>query len=318
MKIKELSLWLFFLLLCFGAGYYKGSAPSDSGSSFLGGPTEVEILLTDEMLFPVNIRETLQKKLNIQIKTLIVHDREEFAIRTITSPGYHLALIPEHWLEPANLAHQMSNLNPLMDLISDRISADFLKLSAEKIYSAPLFWMVTSLKKKNEGLSPVPLIPKKFYFLKDWDQLTTKSADLGLDLKSISPWDFFKPYPPLTAGTIYEVTHLDSSLSLATSQLTNSDLNYSSLYIWSLCTPRHSPSRKLTLKLIEALSESDLQLKWLEQIPLASTLKKLNEASLPRNKKAIFIRDMDLSHLKKPRNLSLEQLKQIKIDLSRN
>ena len=142
---KELALWLFFLMLCFGAGFLKGNATADLGSSFFGGPTEVEILVTDEMFLPADIRQELEKKLNLQIKISVVHDREEFNIRTITSPGYHLALVPDHWITPANLAHQMSNINPLIPLLSQRISADFLQTSQQKMYGAPIYWMVTQL-----------------------------------------------------------------------------------------------------------------------------------------------------------------------------
>ncbi len=311
MRLKELSLWLLFLVLCFSAGYFKGQLPSDAGSSFFGTPVEVEILITDEMFLPSDVRIHLQKKLNIQIKTLIVKDREEFNIRTITSPGYHLALIPDHWIEPANLASQMSNLNPLIELMNERVSFDFLKMSRQKMYGVPLYWILTNLYQSSGLKINEPL--NNFYFLKDWDEITNKILVLNLDKKNISPIELFSTNQNSKEVSeqkgVYEISHLDKDNS---NKLISTDLKYTSLYLWSLCTPRHSPSRKTTLKLIKALTEPDLQLMMIEKMPLATTLKTLDKTAIGRDKKALSIRDLDLSHLKKPQILSLEKLKKVK------
>ena len=309
---KELALWLFFLMLCFGAGFLKGNATADLGSSFFGGPTEVEILVTDEMFLPADIRQELEKKLNLQIKISVVHDREEFNIRTITSPGYHLALVPDHWITPANLAHQMSNINPLIPLLSQRISADFLQTSQQKMYGAPIYWMVTQLYQTSGTTVPAP--SKKYYLLKDWDELTTKISELHLSADQVQPTEFFKAISELNVGgSVFEISHLDQE---ASKKLTPGPFAFTSLYVWSLCTPRHSPSRKITLKLIEALTAPELQLKLISRLPIASTLKSLDQESLERSKKSLALRDLDLSHLRKPKSLSLEDLKQFKIDHS--
>ncbi len=311
---KELALWLFFLMACLGAGYLKGNSASDAGTSFFGGPTEVEILLSSDLLLPLSIRQELERKLNIQIKVLIVHDREEFNIRSITSPGYHLALVPDHWIGPANRAHQMSNLNPLKDFLSERISADFLQTSQAKIYGAPIFWMVTHLYESPHESAPRASanLGKIFYFLNDWDYFTTKASELNINSGQLRPLEFFKPLASFNSpDSVFEISHLDEDVK---NKLSPSNYDFTSLYVWSFCTPRHSPSRKITLKLIEALTEADLQMKWVTLLPLASTLKTLDDRSFPRNKKSIYVRDLDLSHLRKAKSLSLEELKQVKID----
>ncbi len=311
MRFKELSLWLLFLVLCFSAGYFKGQLPSDAGSSFFGAPVDVEILLTDEMFLPADVRLLLQKKLNIEIKTLIVKDREEFNIRTITSPGYHLALIPDHWIEPANLASQMSNLNPLIELMNERVSLDFLKTSRQKMYGVPLYWMLTNLYQSPELKTSDSI--KNFYLLKDWDEITTKMLALKIDKKNIYPEELFSTVQKTEdkdhKNAIFEISHLDKN---KLQKFALSDLKFTSLYLWSLCTPRHSPSRKLTLKLVRAMTEPDIQLMMLEKIPLASTLKTLDQTAISRDKKSLAIRDLDLSQLRKPQVLSLEKLKQVK------
>ncbi len=309
---KELVLWLFFLLACLGAGFLKGASSGDAGLSFFGEPAEVEILLTDEIFLPAPIRVELERKLNIKIKILVIHDREEFNIRSITSPGYHLALVPNHWIHPATLAHQLSNLNPLKDLLSERISADFFSNSQDKIYGAPVYWMVTHLY-QSAG-SPSAKADPVFYFLNDWDGLTTKGSELSLPSGRIRPWEFFRAQPSSTpSGFIFELSHLED---VHEKKLAPSQESFTSLYQWSFCTPRHSPSRKITLKLLEALTEGSLQKKMILELPVASSLKTLDGESIPLNKKSTYLRDMDLSHLRKPKILSLEELKQIKIEYS--
>ncbi len=313
---KELALWLFFLMACLGAGYLKGNSAADAGTSFFGGPAEVEILLSSDLLMPLTIRQELERKLNIQIKVLVVHDREEFNIRSITSPGYHLALVPDHWIGPANMAHQMSNLNPLKDFLSERISADFLQTSQAKIYGAPIFWMVTHLyESAHEPATKASAnLGKIFYFLNDWDYFTTKASELNISSRQLRPLEFFKTLPNFDSmESVFEISHLDEDEK---NKLSPSNYDFTSLYVWSFCTPRHSPSRKITLKLIEALTDADLQIKWVRSLPLASTLKTLDDLSFPRKKKAIYVRDLDLSHLRKAKSLSLEELKQVKIDQS--
>ncbi len=309
---KELALWLFFLLACLGAGFLKGTSSIDAGPSFFGDPTEVEILLTEEIFLPTAVRTELERKLNIKIKLLIVHDREEFNIRSITSPGYHLALVPDHWIGPATLAHQLSNLNPLKDLFSKKISADFLPTSQTKIYSAPIFWMVTHLY-QSTGSAPANSV-KTFYLLNDWDELATKREELHLTSSQIRPWEFFKDFPELDlksdpGGFVIELSHLDE---VTPKKLAPNNEDFTSLYLWSFCTPRHSPSRKITLKLIEALIDFDLQKKLITSLPMASTLKDLEDQPLPRTKKSSYLRNLDLSSLRKPKSLSLEELKQVK------
>lgn len=308
MRFKELSLWLLFLTLCFGAGYIKGYFPAESWPSLWGGPTEVEILLHDERLLPTFAREEIQKELKVQIRTLVVKDREEFSIRTITSPGYHLALIPEHWMAPAVAASQMSNLNPLLDDLTQEVSTDFRNPAETKIYSFPLYWVSTHFVIHNPTSQPL----KHWYLNSDWDFISDKMKRLKLDKSVIHPsslWEMNFDLKNLTPGA-YEVSHVVEAQEQQRTESLQPDLR--SLYIWSLVTPRHSPSRKLTLKLIKKIKQSGLQERIVKELQVASTLAALNDTSLPRYKKPLFIRELDLSTLKSPQWLGLEQVKSLK------
>jgi hypothetical protein len=310
-SIKELSLWILFLLGCFGAGYAKGFFPSDSWPSLWGGPPEVEILVQNEALLPEEVKIALQKKLKIQIKALVVEDREAFNIRTITSPGYHLAIIPYHWIVPAALANQLSNFNPLSDLIAKKISNDFIDLNQNRIYGIPIYWVSTHLVKTSE--QP----PKKWFLIKDWDFIFDKMTRLKLDQPTITPFSFWHPPDFSNVGpAVLEVSHLaegDTKASAsANSKYVKYDNDIRSLYMWSLATPRHSPSRKISLHLAEELLDPELQSLIVSKIPVGTTLNELADSPLPRQKKASFIREIDLSQLKQPQWLGLEQVSILK------
>lgn len=311
MRLKELSLWFLFLITCFSAGYLKGYIPEDSWPELWGSNPEVEILLHNEVLLPDSVRQELQKKLKIQIKTLLVEDRQAFTIRTITSPGYHLAIIPNHWIDPAVKANQMSNLNPLRTLIEKSISADFLKRTDDKIYAVPIFWLATHLiRTSNESI-------KSWYLLKDWDYIFDKMTVLNLDEKTIKPWPFFESLPDQknNLSSVIEVSHIVEKTT-DNSNFHTFEKDLRSLYVWSLSTPRHSPSRKMTLKLIETLIQSSTQKKIITDLELATTLTELNQSELPRFKKASYVRELDLSKLKTPDWLGLEQIIVLKNEFS--
>jgi hypothetical protein len=309
---REWALWLLFLVLCLTAGYLKGIMPADAWPTLWGGPAEAEILVHQEKFLPSTLVEELQKKLGIRIKVTVVHDREEFTIRTITSPGYHLALIPDHWIEPATIANLMSNLNPLADLANERISPDFNSNPQSKLFGVPLYWMSTRLWRNS--MDP----PKAAYFLNDWDYIAQKIATLHLQNSLVVPLEFGER-PPTgkeanKISALFEISHLRPPSAQEGLKPAVPDLM--TLYIWSLCTPRHSPSRKITLQLARALMDSDLQLKILPQLELATTLKTLDDAVIPRSQKSLMIREMNLSELKKPQWLSVDQIKEMKIEFS--
>lgn len=325
MRLKEASLWLLFLAVCFASGFVKGYLPPDTWPSFAGGPREVEILVHDPQLFPNDLKDTLEKRLNIKIDLTTVQDREEFAIRTITSPGYHLALVPDHWIRPAVIANQMSNLNPVRDLRRNVVAVDFLKdRDAERVYNFPVYWQMTSLKKTPSTSPNKPEKPEKhpkqektdkiekYFFLKDWDFIAFKLRELDVPTNFVTPWSFWTPIP--TDGmekAVVEVSHLDEPS--IPKDWSSFDPPLRSLYIWSYCTPRHSPSRKMTLRLIRELADPQLQLGIVQKINLATTFKALDGASILQTKKAAHIRDMDLSNLKQPQWLGLEQIQEIKL-----
>lgn len=310
MNFRELGLWILFLLACFSAGYAKGFFPADTWPSLWGGPAEVEILLQHEDLLPPDIRDELQKRLKVQIKTTIVKDREEFNVRTIMSPGYHIGIVPHHWIAPAANANQMSNLNPVKNIVESKIGSDFLEPGQERIYAVPLYWITTHLVKNSQEKI------KLWHFIQDWDFLFDKMTKLKLEQKAIKPWPFWaqplnmKSPPP----AVYEVSHIAEKTVLGPVFPYERDMR--SLYIWSLCTPRHSPSRKMTLELVEAILDPQLQAKIVERLPVATTLIDLNSSNLPRYKKASYIREIDLFKLKQPEWLGLEQVSVLKGDFS--
>ncbi len=310
MNFRELGFWLLFLVVCFTAGYVKGFFPSDTWPSLWGGPAEIEILLQHENLLPPDIKDELEKRLKVQIKTTIVKDREEFTIRTIMSPGYHIGIVPHHWIAPAANANQMSNLNPVQDFVSQKIGSDFLEHGQERIYAVPLYWISTHLvKNSNDKI-------KMWHFIQDWDFIFNKMTLLKLEQKTIKPWSFWTQPLNMKAppAAVFEVSHVAEQTILNPVLPYEKDLR--SLYLWSLCTPRHSPSRKLTLKLAEAYLDLELQARIVEKLPIATTLLELNESRLPRYKKASYIREIDLSQLKQPEWLGLEQVSVLKSDFT--
>ncbi|MGZ3768252.1 MAG: hypothetical protein ACXVCP_14680 [Bdellovibrio sp.] len=297
--------WILFFLICFGVGFLHGILPKGISKRNILTPTKIEILSTDEIFLPEKIRQQIEQEFNVKISFTVTRDWDRIIAQMVATPGADLIFLPSYWAH--NLAQQglLADVSGTRKILQQKIAPDFVNASSLSIssseslfYFLPFFWMKTEILSVNKETFPEFLTDKKeslLYLLADEDLLLKhfqtwkeqKYWDLISQKKILTmPLDrFSKELPKEGAVELrLEKERLDSK---------NPPL-LSALLIWGAAIPVNSAHKSLVLDILDSISNAAIQEQNLLNTPFNTTFTALVSDQIPLNRRASFIRDIQI------------------------
>lgn len=305
--MKNRFRWILFFLICLGIGFLHGTLPRGISKRSLITPTKIEILVTDEIFLPEQIRQTIEQEFNVKLSFTVTRDWNAISAQMVTSPGVDLIFLPSYWANTLAQQGLLSDISGARKNLQRKVAADFVKTanlpntwsdSKTEFYFLPFFWIKTKiqtlhnqsfndfLKNKNEPLlfllADEDLLLKHFQIWKEqnlWDLVSQKKI-LTLQL------DQFNRETPKEGA-------IEVSVESET-QLANSPPLLSALLIWGAAVPANSPHKTLALDILDALSAASVQEKTLLNTPFNTAFSAVTSDLIPLHRRANFIRDIQL------------------------
>nr|BFD62983.1 hypothetical protein BdHM001_16640 [Bdellovibrio sp. HM001] len=280
-----------------GVGFLHGVLPQGISRSYFVSPIKVQVLTTDEILFPESLRQELEEELHVRFSVTVTRDWESMLANVVASPSADLIFLPSYWAN--TLAHQslLANTAGNRGELLQRVASDFVKSKKpEDFYFLPFYWIKTGidtpldetfldfLKNKKESflflLADEDLLLKHFQVWKEqglWDQVSQKRI-LTLQLDQLSK----------TSDEGAVETPLNREFK------ESSHPYLSALLIWGAAIPVNSTQKEVALEILETLTSTEHQEKSLLKTPFNSTFSNVTATEIPLHRRADFIRDLQL------------------------
>lgn len=262
-------------------------------------PTKVRILTTDELLFPKELRTLIEDELHVKFEVTLTRDWNILLAKTVATPSEDIVFLPSYWAATLRQQNLLSNLSRIKDL-SQKVSPDFLEASTttKKTFDfLPFYWIKTGFSiSKNQSF-------EQFLKNKAADSLFLL-ADEDLILKHLQTWKN-QGFASLLAQKKILTLQLEQILKvdrLGASEVPLNESNpelqvaneLSALLIWGAVIPANSDKKDLAREILNVLTTPHLQEKILLLTPFNSTLGQVSDQALPLQRRASYIRDLQL------------------------
>jgi hypothetical protein len=311
-------LWFLFFIVCIGAGFLHGYLPQGLVKNFFFPPPKIRVLTTDELLFPKELRTVLEQELHITIEATVTRDWDLLLAKMVASPSLDLIFLPSYWAATLRQQNLLASFTDNNSELAQRVSSDFIEglnitpanipapngngilaQSSEKksLDFLPIYWIKTGFltelnqdftadlkehKQKNLFLlADEDLILNHFLISKSQDiwPLLEKRKILTLQLDELNRFE----KNGITETTINEIhPELQTENQL------------SALLVWGAIIPSNSENKSASINLLKALTNNLIQEKLLKISPLNSTLALIEDPEIPEQRKAHFLRRMQL------------------------
>ncbi|WP_347356448.1 hypothetical protein [Bdellovibrio sp.] len=280
-----------------GVGFLHGVLPQGISRAYFVSPRKVQVLTTDEILFPESLRQELEEELHVRFSVTVTRDWESMLANVVASPSADLIFLPSYWAN--TLAHQnlLTNTAGARGELLQRVSSDFVKSkNPEDFYFLPFYWIKTGidtpldetfmdfLKNKKESflflLADEDLLLKHFQVWKDqgiWEQVAQKRI-LTLQLDQLSK----------TSDEGAVETPLNREFKEGSHPF------LSALLIWGAAIPANSTQKELASEILDTLTSTEHQEKSLLKTPFNSAFSTVTAKEIPLHRRAEFIRDLKL------------------------
>ena len=147
MKLKEGLYWLFFLTICFGAGFLHGSLPQNYLSKKLTADPTITIAISEPRWKTETFQVILEEALNQEVSLKVFASLEELLFQLSQNSDIDYGIIPSSWATILHKDQAISTFNPVTELAPD------FNLDS---YEIPLFW-----KFENEQLNVYSFVALK-------------------------------------------------------------------------------------------------------------------------------------------------------------
>lgn len=282
-------------------GFLQGSLPQSISKNVFTVPSKIQVLTTDETLFPQEVRQRLEKELSVKFSVSVTRDWDRILASMVESPAVDLIFLPSFWA--STLAHQdlLSNISDQHGEIRKNISADFVKTSStEEFYFLPFYWMKTGIR------GPKKMLFSEFLTNKEESTLFLL-ADEDVILRHFQAWKQEGLWPQISQKKILTLQldqigpdqiHEGAVEEPLSEDLTEQENQPASaaLLIWGAAVPQNSSNKEKALEVLTALMNPDLQKSILLRSPFNSALANVIDEKIPRQKRAPFIRDLQLKN----------------------
>lgn len=280
-----------------GVGFLHGVLPQGISRSYFVSPEKIQVLTTDEILFPEETRQRLEQELNVKFSVLITRDWDAIIANTVASPAVDLIFLPSFWANTLGRQNLLANVAGPRKELFQRVASDFTAKPREDFNFLPFYWMKTSIKSTTEETFPDFLKNKKepILFLLADEDLLLKHFQVW---KSQGLWDLVaqKKILTLQIDQMSREIPLEGAMEMSLSQdIPEATLNQlSALLIWGAVIPVNSVKKEKTLEVLNTLTTPEYQERSLLKTPFNSTFSTVTSNEIPLQRRAQFIRDLKL------------------------
>lgn len=299
MRRSSSLLWILFFAICMGVGFLHGVLPQGISRDYIIRPTKVRILTTDELLFPRELRTLIEDELHVKLEVTLTRDWNTLLAKTVASPSEDLILLPSYWATTLRQQNLLSNLITKDNELAQRVAPDFLDRAMSKnVFDfLPVYWIKTGFIIPGNQSFEAFLTNKKnttIFLLADED-LILRHMQIWRD-QDLSGLVMQKKILTLPLDQILK-TDRAGAMETALNEL-NPDLHtedqLSALLIWGAVIPVNSDKKDLAQEILNIMTTPLLQEKVLVQTPFNSTLTQVSDKALPVQRRASYIRDLQL------------------------
>lgn len=285
-----------------GVGFLHGILPQGLSRDYLRTPDKIQVLTTDEILFPEPLRERLEKELHVRFSVTVTRDWDSILAHVVASPGADLLFLPSFWAKTLGSQHLLEDISGSGERLKARVASDFAGSASPKgdFFFLPFYWMKTTiigpaqetfddfLKNKKENilflLADEDLLLRHFQIWKEQNLLDSLGQKKILTLQ------------------LDQLLQEDTRLGAVEGPLlqepppgTATRAQLSALLIWGAAIPASSTQKTLSLRVLERLSHLDYQEGHLLSTPFNSTLAALVTDKIPPARRAEAVRNLKLN-----------------------
>lgn len=278
-----------------GVGFLHGILPEGLSRSYIQAPTQIQVITTDEILFPARIREKIETELHIRFSVVVTRDWDSILAHVVASPGVDLLFLPSSWARTLVEQHLLADISEL----KNRVASDFMGDSAKGGFNfLPIYWMKTSIRGPDNTDFDEFLQNKK-------ETVLFLLADEDLILRHFQIWKEQGIFESLTQKKILTL-QLDQLLSedlrpgavegplLQEPTDTKSRSLISALLIWGAAIPASSANKDLAKDVLDLLTSATSQEAELLNTPFNTTLASVNGDQIPLQRRAEAVRNLQL------------------------
>lgn len=282
-----------------GVGFLHGVLPQGLTRSFFISPQKIEIVTTDEILFPVEIRRQLEEEFHVKFTVTVTRDWDALIAKTVATPSADLIFLPSYWAKTLAQQNLLADISGPGKGLQLRVASDFAPHNEGDFFSfLPFYWIKTQLHipqgksfqdfLKDKSMQMLLLIADEDLLLRHfqnwknqglWEQVSQKKL-LTLQLDQLTQ-------PKYTDDTAMEVPVVDDKNE-------NSDPLTSSLLIWGAAIPVNSEQKDLALEILDTLTTPEHQERSLLKTPFNSTFSMVTGNEIPLHRRASLIRNLQL------------------------
>ncbi|MNK08104.1 hypothetical protein D3C87_260300 [compost metagenome] len=298
---KESFFWVILFLVFMGLGYLHGYRPQNFEKSNFIPPTKVRILMTEDSLFPQELRASIEKEKNVQFEIIVSRQWQDWLANIIANPAADILILPSYWAQSLNHQGLLEAFGPNSAELLRRLSPDFTKSNPDGTLTFyPLYWMKTGLISKKENLSFANYLKDKsidsLYLWADPDLILAHFRSW----KSQGLWPLLKDKKILTMAweDLNARTVDDDPMETSLNEETHSPVigsQLSALLLWGFAVPKNAPNKSLSLSVIDAITRTATQESVLLKTPFSTSLSQVGEKSFPQARRATYIRDLNLT-----------------------
>ncbi len=109
-----------------GVGFLHGVLPQGLSKSYIISPQRVQVLTTDEALFPEDLRYQLEQELNVRFSVTITRDWDTILANAVADSSADLIFLPSYWANTLQKQNLLSNVTGSKNILLQRVASDFV------------------------------------------------------------------------------------------------------------------------------------------------------------------------------------------------
>lgn len=282
-----------------GVGFLHGVLPQGITRSLFSSPRKVQVVTTDEIFFPLEVRRELEDEFQVKFSVTITRDWDSLIAKTVPSPSVDLIFLPSFWANTLAQQNLLGDIAGHRKELQQRVASDFVASKEQDLfYFLPFYWMKTTLVTpqrqsfsdflKNKQKPMLFLIADEDLLLKHFEVWKSQGLWELVSQKKIltQQLDHINEHKINDEGT-HEVPMRDDTQG-------SPDPQSSALLIWGAVIPKNSAQKDLVLEILDTLTTPEHQERGLLKTPFNSTFFTVTAKEIPLHRRADFVRNLQL------------------------
>lgn len=282
-----------------GVGFLHGVLPQGLSRSFFIRPQNIQIVTTDEILFPPEVQRQLEAELQVKFSVTITRDWASLLGNIVASPSADLIFLPAHWAETLRKQNLLADISSPQGDFRQRVASDFMpQKNHDALTFLPFYWMKTQVQSPS-GENFLSFLKNKLepviFLIADEDLLLGHFEKW----KAQGIWDLVTQKKILTLQLdqiLKKVANKEEAveLPLRSQQEGDPTSEASALLVWGAVIPQNSQQKELVIDLLDTLTTVEHQESTLLNTPFNTTFSSVIGNEIPLERRAEAIRNLQL------------------------